>query len=142
MLAIFILPLIGAAVMTVIGFIWYGPLFGKAYMSASGITPESMGTSKKSVIVPTVIEFIMSFIMLFGFLTILNLAFAGTYSSSLAVAALFWFFFMMTQKASSVLWTPMTTKSKWTMFLLSAGYSLVSLLIVAPLFLWLIQFFA
>lgn len=142
MLAIFILPLVGAVLMTVIGFVWYGPLFGKSYMAASGMAAQSMdGGNKKSVMTATIIEFVMSFIMLFGFLTMMNLAYAGTYTAALVFAALFWFFFMMTQKASSVLWTNLSTKSKWTLFGLGAGYSLVSLVIVAPVFLWLIQFF-
>lgn len=36
----FPIVLLAALVPMVIGFLWYGPLFGKAWMKASGMTPE------------------------------------------------------------------------------------------------------
>ena len=31
----------------VIGFVWYGPLFGKQWMALMGFTPQSMDEAKK-----------------------------------------------------------------------------------------------
>jgi len=142
MLAIFILPLIGAVVMTIIGSIWYGPLFGKVYMRViSATTPVDMQAAKKDMIIRMVIDFLMSFVMLFGFLTLMNLAYAGTYSAALIFGALFWFFVVMPQKASSAIWSGKNRSNSWALFGLTGGYSLLSFVIVAPLFIWLIKFF-
>lgn len=141
MSAIFILPLVGAAIMTVLGFIWYGPLFGKPYMAAMGMNPENTNPDRKSIIVTTAIEFVMSYVLLFGFLILMNLTQSATYPAALTTAALFWLFFMVPQKASSVLWTPMDNRRKWIIFGLNASYSLVSIVIVAILFLWSIYTF-
>ncbi len=142
MLAIFVLPLIGAALVTVLGSIWYGPLFSKSYMRAMGIVaPVNMDTARKDMMIRMVIDFLMTFVMLFGFLTLMNLAFAGTYSAALVFAALFWFFIVMPQKASTAIWSGRGKGDSWTIFWLGAGYSIISFLIVAPLFIWLIKFF-
>jgi glycerol uptake facilitator-like aquaporin len=142
MLAIFILPLVGAILVTVLGAIWYGPLFGKQYMSAMGMTmPVDMAAAKKDMMIRMAIDFVMSFVMFFGFLTILNLSYAGTYKAALVIGALFWFFFVMTQKASGAIWSGRDRKNSWMLFGLNAGYSLVSFLLVGPLFIFLIRFF-
>lgn len=142
MLAIFVLPLIGAAVVTVLGSIWYGPLFSKAYMQAMGITgPVNMDSARKDMMIRMVIDFLMTFVMLFGFLTLMNLAFAGTYTAALVFASLFWVFIVMPQKASNAIWSGRGKRDSWVLFFLGAGYSLLSFLIVAPLFIWLIKFF-
>lgn len=142
MLAIFVLPLIGAVLMVVLSSIWYGPLFSKAYMSAMGINPALVGESnKKGMIVNTLLEFLMSYIMLFGFLTLMNIAYAGTFSAAVTFGALFWFFIVMPQKASGAIWSGRDSKSSWTLFGLGAGISLISFVLIAPVFIWLIKFF-
>jgi len=143
MLAIFILPLVGAILVTALGAFWYGSLFGKTYRSAMGITmPVDMAAAKKDMIIRTVLDFVSSFVMFFGFLTILNLSYAGTYKAALVIGALFWFFFVMTQKASGAIWSGRSKRESWVLFGLNAGYSLVSFLLVGPLFIFLIGFFA
>lgn len=142
MLAIFILPLVGSLIVTILGALWYGPLFGKAYNTAMGITaPVDIKTAKKDMIIRMAIDFVASFVMLFGFLTVLNLTYAGTYKAALVIAVLFWFFFVMTQKASGAIWSGRDRKSSWVLFGLNAGYSLVSFVVVGPLFIFLIGLF-
>ena len=45
---------IAVAVVTVLTFalgaLWYGPLFGKAWLKATGLDPEKLGSSSKSMI--------------------------------------------------------------------------------------------
>ena len=50
----------------VLGYLWYGPLFGKAWMAASGVTKESMGGSARPLI--------MSFFLTLGTAIILGMA--------------------------------------------------------------------
>jgi len=141
MLGIFLLPLVGAVIVTVIGTLWYGPIFGKAYMRAMGVNPEMAPANKKGMIGKVVLDFVMTFILLFGFLNVMNFAYAGTYSAAFIFALLFWFFIVMPMKASSAIWSGRDNKSSWTLFGLGAGYSLVSFAIAGPLFIWLIGFF-
>jgi Protein of unknown function (DUF1761) len=49
-LAVFVAPLLGF----VIGGLWYGPLMGKAWMRASGVTPEQAKNSNPAKTFPLV----------------------------------------------------------------------------------------
>ena len=141
MLPIFLLPLIAAVVMTALGYLWFGPIFGRFYNSAMGVSPEMAGSSKKSMMPKMVLDFVMSFIMFLGFLMILNIAQAGTYSSAILFGALFWVFIIMPNKASSAIWSNKTTKDSWVLFGITASYSLVSFVVSALLFIALVPIF-
>ena len=39
--------IIGAAATFVLGMLWYGPIFGKAWMKMMGMTPEKIASAKK-----------------------------------------------------------------------------------------------
>ena len=41
--------IVGGIVMYVIGMLWYGPLFGKAWMSMSGMTTDKMQEAKQGM---------------------------------------------------------------------------------------------
>ena len=135
------MPLVAALVASVLGFVWFGPLFGKHYMRVMGITPEMAESGKKSMMPKMLLDFVMSFIMFFGLLMILNIAQAGTYSAAFIFTLLFWAFIMLPTKASGVIWSNKNTKDSWVMFGLTAGYSLVSYLVSALLFIALIPLF-
>lgn len=141
-LAIFVIPFIGAVVATVIESIWYGPLFSKSFMKAMGVDPMVSPTEeqKKSMMVSIILELLMNFVLFFGFFTLLGIAGAVTYISSVIFAAIFWFFMVMPLKASSAIWAGKGTKSNWVLFALGAGVSLLSFIAVAPLFIWLVNF--
>ncbi len=141
LLPIFLLPLIAAVVMTALGYVWFGPIFGRFYGSAMGVTPEMMASGKKSMIPKMILDFVMSFIMFLGFLMILNIAQAGTYSSAILFGSLFWVFIIMPNKASSIIWGNRGTKDSWVLFGISAGYSLVSFVLTAILFIALVPVF-
>ncbi len=141
-LAIFVIPFIGAVIATVLESIWYGPLFSKSYMKAMGVDPMLAGTeeAKKSMMISVVLELLMNFVLFFGFFTILGIAGAVTYISSLIFAAIFWFFMVMPLKASAAIWSDKSTTSKWVLFGLGSGISLLSFVVVSPMFIWLVNF--
>lgn len=145
MLGFFLLPLIGAMVVTVLGAVWYGPIFGKQYQMIMGVTPEMMAVdpmaNKKNMRINMVIELVMNFIMFFGFFIIMDMASAGTYSAALIFGSLFWLFIIMPNKASGAIWSGKGRKNTWTLFGIGAGYSLVSFLLVAVLFIALVPLF-
>jgi hypothetical protein len=111
-------------------------------MKAMGVDPMTVPTEdmKKSMMISVALELIMSFILFFGFFTLLGIAGAVTYISSVIFASIFWFFMVMPLKASSAIWANRGTKSNWTLFGLSSGISLISFAVVAPLFIWLVNF--
>lgn len=141
MLGIFVLPLIAAIVVTILGVVWFGPLFGKSYMRVNGLSPEMALANKKSMMPKMLLDFVMSFVMFFGFLMILNIAQAGTYSAALIFGSLFWVFMIMPNKASSVIWSNKNTKDSWVLFGITASYSLVSFVVSALLFIALVPVF-
>lgn len=47
----------------IIGFLWYGPLFGKEWMKLAGFTSEKMAKAKKSMTQIYTLMFILSLIM-------------------------------------------------------------------------------
>jgi multidrug transporter EmrE-like cation transporter len=46
-----------------LGFLWYGPLFGKTWMAARGVTPETIGDWKTPMMVSTVVSLVMTIAM-------------------------------------------------------------------------------
>ncbi len=141
MLGIFILPLIAAVVATILGMIWFGPLFGNHYMRVMGINPEMALANKKSMMPKMLLDFVLSFVMFLGLLMILNIAQAGSYGAALIFTLLFWGFIMLPTKASSVIWSNKTTKDAWVLFGLTAGYSLITFVVSAVLFIALVPLF-
>lgn len=55
---------IAALVPMIIGFVWYGPLFGKTWMNLMGFTEESMKDANMAKIF--ILSYIFSFILAFG----------------------------------------------------------------------------
>lgn len=145
MLGLFLLPLIGAVVVTVLGAVWFGPIFGKQYRMIMGVTPEMMAMdpmgNKKSMIINMIIELVMNFIMFFGFFIIMDMASAGTYSAALIFGLLFWLFIIMPNKVSGIIWGGKSRKNSWALFGIGASYSLISFLLVAALFVALVPLF-
>ena len=58
-----ITALIGAFVSMVIGFVWYGPIFGKQWMEIMGISKENMkNVSQKEMIPHYALNFLVAFV--------------------------------------------------------------------------------
>jgi hypothetical protein len=116
----------GVAAM-VVGFVWYGPLFGKAWMQIMGVdsmTSEQKEAMKKSMWGMYVIQFILSVITA-GVLQYHILNWSGL-DSALAISICTWFGFVMTTTATSCLWSGKPSKVAWRMFFISAGGQLAT----------------
>ena len=111
----------------VIGFIWYGPLFGKTYMKIMGadsMSAEQKAQMRSNMWIMYLIQFVLSII------TIIVLDYAITildgFVSGLAVAILVWFGFVMTTSGGSSLWSGKSSKMSWKLFFISSGAQLIS----------------
>ena len=105
----------------VVGFIWYGPLFGKVWMKLSGL--KEMGDKDKMP---------MNYIIMFvgSLVTAYVLSVLG---ASLMTAFWVWLGFQATLLLHSVLFEG----KSWNLYFLDAGHQLVSLLAMS----WVLNYF-
>ncbi|PIT92527.1 MAG: hypothetical protein COU08_01975 [Candidatus Harrisonbacteria bacterium CG10_big_fil_rev_8_21_14_0_10_42_17] len=118
----YVAVLVATIVMFVVGFLWYGPIFGRLWMKYMGINPEeAKNISQKEMIPAYVVNFVgnfveVTFLLFFTFL-------AATQFWHMAL--MLWIGFMLFNEMGAVFWM----KKPWGFFFINSGYRLVSLLI-------------
>ncbi len=137
------LAVLGAAIVAIgLGFLWFGPLFGKQWMASMGITPDKMEAMKasakekgmgKTYVLMSLSTLIMSYVLAHA------LVFASSYLNVSGIAAGLqvgfwnWLGFVMPVTLGSVLWD----NKSWTYWAITSGYYLVALLLMGEvLALW------
>ncbi|MBI3331672.1 DUF1761 domain-containing protein [Candidatus Peregrinibacteria bacterium] len=122
---------IAAVLNMVVGFLWFGPLFGKHWIKMMGFTSADMEKAKKKGMAPTyVMAFVASLIM--AFVLAHSLIFASDYlgvTGPMAGAqAGFWNWlgFIAPVTAGSVFWE----EKSWKLWALTNGHYLVSLVLM------------
>lgn len=111
----------------VIGFVWYGPLFGKMWMKELGMTmPEEAPNMTKPIALSLLGAFFMAFTLCHS-ITFGN-AYLGTSGISSGVTAAFWHWlgFVAPVMLSFVAWEG----KSWKLFCIQAGYWLTLLLVM------------
>jgi hypothetical protein len=122
----------GVAAM-IIGFIWYGPLFGKTWMKimhAESMSDAQKQAMKKNMGAMYFLQFVMSLItasVLAYFITNATTSMPSVSGVSIAICA--WFGFVLTTEAGAALWSGKPKKVAWKMFLISASGALVTFII-------------
>ena len=128
--------LVSAVAAIVLGMLWYGPLFGKAWIKEVGHTPEDMQRAKtdpaaksammRSYALMSLTALVMAFVFAHA------LAFANDYlGASGPVAGLTgafwnWLGFVVPPTLAMVLWE----NRSWKYFFITSGYYLASLAIM------------
>ena len=123
------LAVIGAAVASmIVGFVWYGPLFGKLWMKLSGITTADMESGKKKGMAKTyLLAFVGSLVM--SYVLANFLVFASAYFNEVSVKGGLitgfwsWLGFVAPVTLGSVLWEG----KSWKLWFLNNAYYLVTL---------------
>lgn len=116
--------LISALVGFVLGWIWYGPLFGKSWMKEMGITPQQIEKArKKGMVGQFVTAFIASAVMAFVLAHFVQYGEIANYIEALQLSFWLWLGFIATVMVGSVLWENKTIN----LYLINALYYLVSL---------------
>ncbi len=115
----------------VVGFVWYGPLFGKTWMKIMGaehMTEEQKASMRKNMWGMYLIQFVLSVITA-GVLSwhIMNWA---APASAVGIAICTWFGFVMTTTAGGALWSGKSSKIAWKMFFISASAQLVTFIVI------------
>ncbi len=116
--------LVAAIAATVIGALWYGPLFGKKWMALSKIQKKDVVAMKKNAGQSYAIMFVGTLVTAF----VLSQFIDWTDSLSAGLGALVgfwaWLGFIATTTLGSVLWEG----KPWSLWVLNASYQLVSAL--------------
>ena len=125
---------LGAAISSMIlGFIWYGPLFGKQWADMMGFkfdSPEAMKEMKKKAMPGYIAGFIGALIM--SFVLTHSIAFASAYtevegvSAGLMAGFWSWLGFIAPVSIGVVFWE----SKPWKLWFINAGYWLLLLLVM------------
>lgn len=124
-----------AAVLSmIIGYVWYGPLFGKAWMEEIGMSKSEMDKAQKAGMAKSYgLMFVGSLVM--AWVLANAIVFAGAYtqmtglSAGLMSAFFNWLGFIVPVMLSGVLWE----KKSWRLWGLQSGYYLVTLFAMGAL---------
>jgi hypothetical protein len=127
-----------AILMMVIGYLWYGPLFGKRWTALLGLPSDAMSNArtteaKISYLIMGLAALLMSFILAHAII------FANTYMqitgivAGMLVGVMNWLGFVVPVSLGTVLWE----RKPWILWVINAGYYLVVLVIIgAVLAVW------
>lgn len=120
-----------------LGFLWYGPLFGKEWMNISGMTKKLMKKDRKEMENKYLASFLLSLLMAYALAHFIWFTAPGavTLTIGLKTALWVWAGFIATSSASSYLFDE--NKKPWKLYFLDNGYLLTGLLLMgAILSLW------
>jgi len=120
--------IVAALVQFFLGFLWYGPLFGKTWRSLMGVTQQSMsgGGMGTTTLVWSFIGSLVTAGVLRKFATIVA---AHSLGAGIALGATVWLGFIATVTLASVLYE----KRSVNLYILNNGYQLVSLVVMGAI---------
>ena len=130
----YVAVLVSAIVAMVIGFLWYGPVFGKKWIALMKFTPEDMMAAKaKGMGKQYALTFVGSLVSAYVLWYVIAFTF-GFYQQSgvwcgLSTAFMIWFGFILPLMVGQVLWDG----KSWALFWLNTCYHLVNLLVMGAI---------
>lgn len=114
---------VAAVVNMVLGFVWYGPLFGKAWMKMVGLTKED--AQKAGMAKPMIIASVGALVMAYVLSGFVQLGASMTAVEGATLGFWVWLGFIATTTLSPILWE----NKPWNLYVLNNGYYVVLLLI-------------
>ena len=121
--------LITAIVSMIVGALWYGPLFGKAWMRFVGFNKDSVKKMKMTATKSMTLGFIGSLIMAYVLAVFVGLSGANTLVEGAMVGFWVWLGFAMPINASVFLWEGKSIK----LFFLNTFQYLIKLKLMAAI---------
>ncbi len=118
---------VAALAQFVIGWIWYGPLFGKTWMSMMGMSQPSM--SREGMGKTFVLSFVASLVTAAVLSKLVGMMAAKTFGGGITAGFWVWLGFVATVTLSSVLYE----KRSLNLYALNNGYWLVSLAVMGAI---------
>ncbi len=124
--------LVCGIVAMVLGFIWYGPIFGKLWMKLNGVdamNAEQCKEMQKKAGPMYGVQFVLALFQAYVLAYFIGAWLQFQQVSGIHTAFGIWIGFIMTTIASTSLWTGETGKAKWARFLVQSGYNLILFII-------------
>lgn len=114
----------------VIGFLWYGPIFGKQWMKLVGMTKEKMEAAKGGMPKTYGVMFVSSLVMAYALAHFIWYAAPGSVTLLIGVKTALWGWvgFVATTTLSRFLFSP--EKKPMTLYYIDTGYYLVTLVVM------------
>jgi len=118
----------------IIGFLWYGPLFGKEWMRLVGLTEEKQAAAKKGMMSAYLVMFVSSLVMAYVLFHLIWYAAPGSYTLFIAIKTAIWAWvgFVITVSLSKFIFSPQSKSVK--LLVIETGYYLVTLIIMGVIF--------
>jgi hypothetical protein len=123
--------LVAAISSIVIGFAWYGPVFGKPWMKLMGFSKDDIEKAKKAGMTKTYVLMAVGSLVM-AYVLAHTTEFAMTYTKTYGVVGGLmsggwtWLGFMAPIQMDEVLWN----NKPWKLYFLNTGYRLVSMLVM------------
>jgi hypothetical protein len=123
---------LSAVASMVLGFLWYGPIFGKPWMRMMGLDPNCVTPeSKKGMWKTYLVSFISALIMAAVVNLVINLVIVFELAAAMKIGFVLWLGFVATTGISEYLYTD--KPKPFALYFINTGYQLVNLLIAAAL---------
>ena len=113
----------------IIGFLWYGPVFGKKWMRLMNMTHGDMKSMKMKPAVAMLLGFVSSFVTAFVLAQFINLFNADNLVSGLKLSFLVWLGFIATITLGSFLWEG----KSFNLWLFNNAYNLINFLVMGAI---------
>lgn len=130
----YIAVLVAAVSNMALGFVWFGPLFGKKWMALSGRTEDSLAAEKQkgmgtTYVIQVVGALLMSYVLAHAI--VFGTTYTGTFGVLGGATAAFWYWlgFVAPVTVGDVLWNGRS----WTYWGITAGYYLAAMLIMGAI---------
>lgn len=121
-----ILAIVAARIVhQVLGFLWYGPLFGKTWLAAMGKKMDELGDPTRAIVIST----ISTFVMALALAILLTTANPPSLTTGILFGALAGIGLVATSTATTIAYEDRSTKVS----LLFVGYQLVSLILMGAI---------
>jgi len=121
--------LVAAIASFVIGMIWYGPLFGKAWMKLMNFTPKSIKSMKMSPTRSMLFGFIAALVTAYVLSHFVDYLEVTTFAGAAQLAFWFWLGLVAPVQLGSYLWEGKPIK----LFVLNTLHNLVSLIVMTAI---------
>ena len=117
--------LAAAAFQMVLGFLWYGPLFGKQWMKLMGFNEKSMKGMNMTPLQATIGGVVTAWVMNYVLAHFVDYTQAANFIDGATAGAWIWLGFIATVQLGSVLWEGKPVK----LYVLNTAYYLVALVV-------------
>ena len=131
----YLVVLLVTVVSFVISSIWFGPLFGKMWMSIHSLTQEDMDAEKAYLWKYLILEFVTTFMFM---LTLAFFVKQSPWYYEMAIAFFIWIWIVLPHTISSVLWGADAKDQMVRKICVSSAHGLIVLLVAAFIYsMWL-----